>query len=183
MRELLLIISMIMIVYQSDILKTYSSYTYLNPLIWCGWFSIGAILKNKKIDVDFVFRYRCVWYITYPVIVIYSSYKNSVIEYWSSGTIIIELTAIFMIMNLAKYRSRFLEYIGKRTFLIYLLHMPIAGIVSNIMNRFAVTAVITILRPIFVLFLTLIGIYTLEHLIMKTKNRAIKVVTGVNYLG
>ena len=39
------------------------------------------------------------------------------------------------IMNIAKKGGKYVGWIGRRTFLIYLIHMPIAGIVSNICSK------------------------------------------------
>lgn len=154
----LLVMSIVMVTYQSLILRSYSNFTYLNPLIWCGWFSIGQILRNVEADLNFVFKYRFLWYSMYLLIILCMSYRHRSIGYWSPGAIVVELAAIFVCMNLAKRGGTFLGWIGRRTYLIYLLHMPVAGVISNMMNRFSFTAIITILRPAVVVLLTVIGI-------------------------
>ncbi len=51
-----------------------------------------------------------------------------------------------------------IENIGRHSFTIYLLHMPVAGIVSNLLNRSPYFAVLTFVRPVIVVFVTMIGI-------------------------
>lgn len=180
-RYVLLLMSIVMVTYQSLILKSYSNYTYLNPLIWCGWFSLGQILRNVEVDLNFVFKYRFLWYIMYLLITLYMSYTHRSIGYWSPGAIVVELVAIFVCMNLAKRGGTFLGWIGRRTYLIYLLHMSVAGIISNMMNRFSFTAVITILRPVIVISLTVIGIHILENVFRCQKNKKISIIMGIKY--
>ena len=52
-------------------------------------------------------------------------------------------------------------YVGKLSFSLYLLHMPVAGIVANILNRSESFALLTFVRPIIVIAITvlLIGAY------------------------
>lgn len=45
-------------------------------------------------------------------------------------------------------------YLGKLSFSLYLLHMPIAGIVANILNRSESFALLTFVRPIIVIAIT-----------------------------
>lgn len=176
----LLVLGLTMIIYQSEILKSYSNYTYLNPFVWCGWFAVGQMLKNNPINLEVIFKYRVLWYIAYPVILIYTAYKNTSIGYWSSHAVVIEVIAIFFVMNVAPKGGKCMGWIGRRTFLIYLIHMPIAGIVSNIMNRFMISAIITVFRPMLVLVLTAGCIMLLEYSVNKIGVKTIAVLTGIN---
>ena len=60
-----------------------------------------------------------------------------------------------------KHRFRYVNKWGKgmadsNSFSIYLLHMPIAGIVANVLNRSEWFALITIWRPFIVIVLTMV---------------------------
>lgn len=48
--------------------------------------------------------------------------------------------------------------IGEKSFSIYLLHMPIAGILANIMNRFP-NGIFILARPVIAVLLTYAAIY------------------------
>lgn len=65
---------------------------------------------------------------------------------------------------LADFSSARLIDIGKKSFAIYLLHMPIAGIVSNLCNRLDIF-VVTVARPIIVLAIVYIVLYLADKLI------------------
>lgn len=60
--------------------------------------------------------------------------------------------------------SRLASNIGKNSFTIYLIHMPLAGIVSNVCNSFDF-ALITIVRPFFVLAVVYLIIVLLRKVI------------------
>lgn len=51
--------------------------------------------------------------------------------------------------------GRVVETFGKRSFCIYLLHMPIAGIIANLFNRTEKLSFLTIFRPLIVIGITL----------------------------
>ena len=55
-----------------------------------------------------------------------------------------------------KVGSRWLEKMGKASFSIYLLHMPVAGVVANLLNRSEYFAPLTIFRPIIVIAITML---------------------------
>lgn len=56
-------------------------------------------------------------------------------------------------------------YVGKLSFSLYLLHMPIAGIVANILNRSEVFALLTFVRPIIVIAITALLIETYKKIV------------------
>ena len=73
-------------------------------------------------------------------------------------------------------QSRFLEELGKRSFLIYLLHFPFAGIMSNLFSRNRFLALFVFVHPV----ITLLFMYIVTGLLLEwgKKNRIIGLVTG-----
>ena len=56
-------------------------------------------------------------------------------------------------------------YLGKLSFSLYLLHMPIAGIVANILNRSEAFAPLTFVRPIIVIAITALFIEAYKRIV------------------
>lgn len=56
-------------------------------------------------------------------------------------------------------------YLGKLSFSLYLLHMPIAGIVANILNRSEAFAPLTFVRPIIVIAITAVLIEAYKRIV------------------
>lgn len=68
------------------------------------------------------------------------------------------LTCAIPYLNKSKRLKDMLVQLGKNSFPIYLLHMPAAGLIANILNRSEFFAFLTILRPVFVIIITMIMI-------------------------
>lgn len=62
-----------------------------------------------------------------------------------------------------------LIYLGKNSFCIYLIHMPVAGIISNIFSRSKYTLYFVPVYPLIALGLTCIGVFLLNKLFGKQK--------------
>ena len=56
-------------------------------------------------------------------------------------------------------------YMGKLSFSLYLLHMPVAGIVANILNRSESFALLTFVRPIIVIAITVLLIEAYKRIV------------------
>jgi len=56
-------------------------------------------------------------------------------------------------------------YVGKLSFSLYLLYMPIAGIVANILNRSEAFAPLTFVRPIIVIAITAVLIEAYKRIV------------------
>lgn len=133
---------------------------YLNPFRW-GWiFGLGVLLK-KHISIGSlpVFPYSVLLGI---IMVCWGTWKFGIITYWSRAWWCFALMVI--VCALPFYVSRFyigkiISQIGKRSFSIYLLHMPIAGAVANLLNCISdPIGISVIIRPIIVIAITYAGI-------------------------
>ncbi len=66
---------------------------------------------------------------------------------------------------------------GKDSFCIYLLHMPIAGVVANVLNRSEVFALLNFVRPLIVILLVQIVVWFIHKI--TNNNRTINLLIGV----
>ena len=66
--------------------------------------------------------------------------------------------------EIAKREVWYVEDLGRYSFPLYLLHMPAAGLVSRVLNRSEIFAPLTVLRPLIVIFITMILIKLYERL-------------------
>jgi peptidoglycan/LPS O-acetylase OafA/YrhL len=107
------------------------------------------------------------------------------ITYWKYAPLLSEAIAIAMVFGLAAWCSKrqkkgWLLYFGKLSFPVYLLHTPIAGIISNLCNRYELY-VLTFLRPMIVIGITLIVIEVIIFLGKKLKvGKIVNYMIGVN---
>lgn len=88
------------------------------------------------------------------------------------GSSVITLVGIYSIICMAVWIndtriSDLLRNWGKTSFSIYLLHMPIAGVIANLLNRSEYFAPLTIVRPIIVIFITMLFIRMYSRLFTK----------------
>lgn len=60
--------------------------------------------------------------------------------------------------------------LGRYSFPLYLLHMPAAGLVARVLNQSEYFAPLTVLRPFFVIFITMILIKIYERLTREKKS-------------
>ena len=79
------------------------------------------------------------------------------------GSIVITLAGIYSVVFVAVwiYNTRVGEWVknlGKESFSIYLLHMPVAGVIANLLNRSEYFAPLTVFRPLIVIFITIMFI-------------------------
>ena len=79
-------------------------------------------------------------------------------------SLMISLYNIRNILNKLKLEN-IAVYLGKLSFSLYLLHMPIAGIVANILNRSEAFAPLTFVRPIIVIAITAVLIEAYKRIV------------------
>ena len=79
-------------------------------------------------------------------------------------SLMISLYNIRSILNKLKLEN-IAVYLGKLSFSLYLLHMPIAGIVANILNRSEAFAPLTFVRPIIVIAITAVLIEAYKRIV------------------
>ncbi len=69
------------------------------------------------------------------------------------------IIGIYSLAGLLSGKAREMAtYVGRLSFSVYLLHMPVAGVTANLLNRSEAFAVVTFVRPIIVIIITLLGI-------------------------
>ncbi|MFP3154186.1 acyltransferase [Lachnospiraceae bacterium ZAX-1] len=158
-------------------------YAYVNILNWVLFFAIGIILASQqsKHTINMVdgnkhsaLKWAFVGSIALMLIILLVLCKNQIqIFYWSKGYLVFELIAGVAFLGVAKFllKSKFCSQlckIGNSTLAIYLLHMPIAGIVANLCN-YVDSFILTLLRPWLVLGITLVGILICKWIVVKLK--------------
>lgn len=139
---------------------------YLNPFNFIIYFIIGIRLKDKSNVMEFgslCYKNIIIILLIYLTGLIYIKHYDITYGYWGKSTLFIQPFGILLIFGLASYRSfhsKKMLLIGKRSFTIYLLHMPIAGIITRILNNIELWQ-ITLIRPLIIIMITnfIIGIY------------------------
>lgn len=135
---------------------------YLNPCIFLSFFALGKWLRDSCI----ISKYR-IWtetarkvlkciLILLSAVFLFSGIKLS--YYMGPIEVLVETTFILMLLvgNSERSEGQLLQRIGKRSFALYLWHIPLAGIISNIFNRWTVMKYVFFLWPVIVLLLTLL---------------------------
>ena len=145
---------------------------YLNPFNFCIYFSVGLLIgmKDGLIELSQICsRYKKYLLMLYIILLIALNIFEITSGYWGQATLIVQPIAILLIFALSTekifYKKNIIE-IGKNSFAIYLLHMPVAGVVSNIFNRLNLW-IITLARPFIVIFITVIFIYAYKYITKK----------------
>lgn len=131
-------------------------------------FYIGIVFREKEI---FRFFSELKWS---SLIFVFIIWRFMQINVWkSSGGLILDLlTTMCLIVSmysfcrwLAMKEVKWSVILGKYSFSIYLLHMPAAGVVANILNRSEWFAILTLWRPVIVIGITLVMIKVYEKLV------------------
>ena len=161
-------------------------YPYINPFNWSIYFILGLLIKKYSLlEKLAVFCKKWFFYITSIYIMILIIYlMNGVgISYWKYASVIAELVAMAFVFG-ASYFCMMLKkvnwfiYVGKISFSVYLLHMPIAGILTNLFDQFNLWY-FTLLIPIIVIIITIVGIQIFRLIAKKIKlNRIFDILIG-----
>lgn len=143
---------------------------YLNVFAWQGWFLMGGLIQSKSWQKKIPGIMRRCWFWSIPAAaaaIFWYCYHGSTIFYWHKYFLIIEMLllpllycAVRMIIKRRAF-EKFFVAVGQKSFSIYLLHMPIAGILTNLMNRFP-NGILVFLRPILAVLITYGCIAVLE---------------------
>lgn len=125
---------------------------YLNVFSWSLFFWFGYMTsKHQLFDtlIHFACQYRLWWLCSYGVIVLLFVILNIPCDYGMPQYLLFAILNLFVTLSLAVplCNHRIAKNIGADSFAIYLLHMPLAGIVSNLCNRVD-SVVLLIIRPI-----------------------------------
>lgn len=132
---------------------------YLNPFNWMGYFALGIIFRNTnffQLTQNFFNKFRYYFLFLFFLTLVLIVVLLGKINYWTNYSLLFQSIFFFMIFGFSQkqvFQSKILILIGKESFAIYLLHMPIAGIVTNIANRCNIPFEV-ILRPLIVILTT-----------------------------
>ena len=157
----------------------------LSPLNWYLYFGLGILFKNFKSDIRGL---RMIgWVITYlTCFLMLAGFAGYGINYWSVGFVAFGICSVVMVYNWScfidkrfgqcipdkgiQHQNRFglfVGNVGRNTMFIYLVHMPFAGIITNLCNRVDIWG-LTLLRPLIVFCLTwcmLVAIRKMLHIL------------------
>lgn len=134
----------------------------MNPLNFMCYFSTGMIIANNNVFIKVV--YKCADYmflLLYIVLLVLIRMFDITSGYWGYATLIMQPVAIAMIFGLATkkivYNGKILE-LGIESFSFYLLHVPVAGIITFIFNRYDLW-VLTLVRLLIIIGITEVFIH------------------------
>jgi peptidoglycan/LPS O-acetylase OafA/YrhL len=138
---------------------------FINPFNWFLYFQVGMFLQNQNYFAKLITlsrEYLLIWIALFFLIIGYVTFKNEYLSYWSLYYIPVEFLALMIIFGIGTYQwvheNVSIRYIGQFSFSIYLLHMPVAGIITNLFDRVDLVG-LTILRPFVVILITIIFVY------------------------
>lgn len=147
---------------------------YLNPLNFIGYFSVGlAISKNNALMkmAHLCSKHIFLLLVLYIGLLILIKLNNITSGYVGYATIIMQPIAVSLVFALAMmkfmYNKKILN-LGIYSFSIYLLHMPVAGIVTFIFNKYDLWP-LTLARPLIIIAITLGFIYLYKVIGSKLK--------------
>ena len=150
---------------------------YLNPFNFIIYFSIGKLINEKskfQKMKEIGYRYRYLFAYIYIIIAVASDLLNISAGYFGKITLILQISSLMMFIGFGqniKFKKNYIIDIGRKSYSIYLLHMPVAGIITYIFNRYLVLEYFIFLRPFIVLFLT----YQIINLVIYLERFGIKI--------
>lgn len=153
-----------------EILPT--EFAVMNVLNWLCYFAIGIVIAKRSFFAFKCFGYIALFFSVLTVIIL--TLRNYWLTYWTPGYIVFEVVAgvglcmlaDLIVMSRCKRLITVMCKVGGATMAIYLLHMPIAGIVANLCGRFDLWF-LTLLRPLIVLCITGCGLWIYKMIVEK----------------
>lgn len=131
-------------------------HVYLHPLRWLWLFALGVLAR--EISAFDRLRRRVSLSVMWLVLLVVATVMGWQCFYGAWYFPICALAAVASVMNMRIYNGKlasYLEILGRDSFTVYLLHMPVAGVVSNLCNRVPdPTGLVTLSRPFVVLLIT-----------------------------
>ena len=147
---------------------------YLNIFRWQWLFLLGMISRETRLV--YWIPSNIIPFIFGTIVLLVLAFLGRTISYWSlcwEGAAVLAVMSVIMLCKCIKRSYSFVLDIGKKSFSIYLLHMPVAGITANILNRFYdLTGLATLLRPVVVLMITYFFIRLADRLVKSRKTKS-----------
>ncbi len=152
---------------------------YLNVLNWIGFFSLGLFLqtnlkfKNKVLTI--LKQTKLLWVMLASFFIGVQVFLGSGGWYWKGlnavSTWIIAITFVVISFMLSTRKcSRVVEIIkiiGEDSFFIYIYHMPIAGMIANLMSRGELVWFVLV-RPLIVLLIVEMFVIVVKKVLLNT---------------
>lgn len=150
-------------------------YTVLGvPFIYWFYFSLGTIIRQFSL-FKFVDNSRLSWLILVFVFLAIIDKMNIgtekfpfVIDLTKSLSLIIGLYNLRDLLTKLRIKDLLIN-VGKVSFSIYLLHMPFAGIIANMLNKSEAFAILTFVRPLMVIAITIFVIEAYKKIVRNNK--------------
>jgi len=148
-------------------------YAYINPLNWLTYFMVGLIIGDyHQLERIVVFiRMTFPFWILGSLGILYFASKGDldISSYWTKDFPFFVLFSFMSIVGICSSRavqdSRLIIFVGKESYSIYLLHMPLAGIVNHLCNSYDYFP-LTAIKPFVVLFATAFSIALYIRIVM-----------------
>lgn len=153
-------------------------YPYINFMNWAVYFSVGCILAHKNL----IFLYRgsnlnagAYGVIIALILIGYNICFQRPLSYWSPISTAVILILTYMMWNatwnIQKCRrvKNYFMLVGKYSFSIYLVHMPFAGVITNLTNSLPYSGGLVFVRPILVVGITFLCILMCEYIAKKLR--------------
>lgn len=181
---------MSLVLTQFDFIKNINP--YLNPFNFAIWFVLGVLISRYDL-FDFLLtiskKFALVTSLVYLIVIALLAANNKSLTYFSLTYVLLQLIAIISVIGLSnlvlKFVENFVIILGKNSYAIYLLHMPFAGMVAFMFNRFLVNGggILIILRPIITLAITYLFMWIVSFVAEKIRLSALlKTLTAINML-
>lgn len=144
---------------------------YLNIFNWIGVFALGQLCKNIEPKSLFIFitRYRFLWIALFLVLaatIIFFDIKTGYFSFVGIYFEIIGALCIFAISSFGIFNIKLFQNIANNSFSIYLIHMPLLGVLDKIYNLNPVIQAISVLLVIAVAHF---GLELCRYIICKIK--------------
>ena len=149
---------------------------YLDIFNWIGYFSFGILLSRYKDNAIRIFsnieKIKLMIYFVFITSLILRSILKTNITYWGTLNFVcivfgaVSFALISKTLSNHFMFSKHLVALGDNSLFIYLWHMPVAGIVANIMNRGLFVYGVP-LRPFIVLTIMIVVLHIAKKLVCK----------------
>lgn len=129
---------------------------YLNVFRWLWLFMLGILAGHVSLleKAGSHMLLALVWILALTVL----SALGVCITYWSWAFPLCACLTVAVFMNSYGFPesvAAYMQTLGEDSFAVYLLHMPVAGVVANLCNRVSdVSGLLTLSRPLVVLIIT-----------------------------
>lgn len=133
------------------------------------FFVFGMVAKEYEWDKLYSRFYRKEVLLLSLIVIIAVMVRNDFLITYESPLFLVYIGAWYLILYEAVVHivspkwENFFAFLGKNSYLIYLVHMPVAGIVSNLFSRTSLTLYFVLLYPLIAVAIVVPAVYTLNN--------------------